>query len=149
MDTIRSPDKNSYCISAKALQLLPVLPQQLGQKFDHTIKRSKIILVLSFQQTLVDFQSFLSSDRRRFLSVLPYMGMAANLFSGEESFEQIVNILSTEGPMWNLVKTVQAVSEKTFKDFTILYMYRSQGQGQITPTILTVAKQSNYFNHTL
>ena len=27
---IHSPDKNSYCISAKAMQLLPVLPQQLG-----------------------------------------------------------------------------------------------------------------------
>ena len=27
---------------------LPVLPQQLGHKFDHTIKRSKVILVSSF-----------------------------------------------------------------------------------------------------
>ena len=35
--------------------------------------------------------------------------------------KQIVKIISTEGPMWNLVKTVQGVSEKkTFKDFTIL-----------------------------
>ena len=48
--------------------------------------------------------------------------------------------------MWNLVKTVQAVSEKkTFKDFTILYMYKAQGQGQIAPEILTVAKQFYYF----
>ena len=30
-------------------------------------------------------------------------------FSGAESFEQIVNILSTEGPIWNLVKIVQDV----------------------------------------
>ena len=59
------------------------------------------------------------------------MDMAAILFNGAEPFEQIVNILSTEGPMWNLVKTVQAVSEKkTFKDFTILYMYKAQGQSQ-------------------
>ena len=44
--------------------------------------------------------------------------MAAILFNGTEPFEQIVNILSTEGPMWNLVKIVQVVSEKkTFKDF--------------------------------
>ena len=51
------------------------------------------------------------------------MGMAAILFNGGEPFEQIVDILSTEGPMWNLVKAVQTVSEKkTFKDFTILYM---------------------------
>ena len=40
----------SYCISANAMQLLPVLPQQLGQKSDHIIKRSKIILESSFQQ---------------------------------------------------------------------------------------------------
>ena len=33
------------------------------------------------------------------------MGMAAILFSGAEPFEQIVNISSTEGLMWNLVKT--------------------------------------------
>ena len=30
--------------------VLPVLPQLLGCKFDHTIKRSKVILVSSFQQ---------------------------------------------------------------------------------------------------
>ena len=39
------------------------------------------------------------------------MGMAANLLNGAEPFQQIVNIFSTEDPMWNLVKTVQAVSE--------------------------------------
>ena len=34
---------------------------------------------------------------------------------------------STEGPMWNLVKIGQAVSEKkTFKDYEILYMYIAQ-----------------------
>ena len=56
------------------------------------------------------------------------MGMAAILFNGAEPFEQILNILSTEDPMWNLVKTIQSVSEnKTFKDFTILYMYIFQG----------------------
>ena len=64
------------------------------------------------------------------------MGMEAILLNGAEPFEQIVN-LSTEGPMWamwNLDKTVQAVSEyKTFKDFTILYKYIAQGQGQIAP----------------
>ena len=46
------------------------------------------------------------------------MSMAAILFNGAKLFEQIVNILSTEGSMWNLMKTVQAVSEKkTFKEF--------------------------------
>ena len=78
------------------------------------------------------------------------MIMAAIFFNGTEAFQQIVNILLTEGPMWNLVKTVQAVSEeKTFKDFTILYMFRVQGQGQIIPKILEAAKQFYYFNHTL
>ena len=31
------------------------------------------------------------------------MGMAAILFNGAKAFEQIVNILSTEGPIGNLV----------------------------------------------
>ena len=58
------------------------------------------------------------------LSVLPYMGMAAILFNGVEQFEQIANTLSTEGPLWNLVKIGLAVSEKrTYKDYTNLYMY--------------------------
>ena len=49
------------------------------------------------------------------------MCMVAILFNGVEPFEQI-NILFTEGPMWNLVKISQAVSEeKTFKDYIILY----------------------------
>ena len=61
------------------------------------------------------------------------MGMAAILFNGVEPFEQIVNILLTAGPVWNLVKIVWAVSEKMFKDFMILYMYIAQGQGQLTP----------------
>ena len=62
------------------------------------------------------------------------MGMTAILFNGAEPFEEIVNILSTEGPIWYLVKIVQAISEKkTFKNNIILYMYIAQGQGQITP----------------
>ena len=52
------------------------------------------------------------------------MGKAAILFNGSETFQQIVKILSTEGPMWNLVKIAQAISEKkTFKYYTILYTY--------------------------
>ena len=47
------------------------------------------------------------------------MGMAATLFSGAEPFEQVVNIPSTGGPMWNLVKIGQTVLEKMFKDFMI------------------------------
>ena len=43
---------------------------------------------------------------------LPYVGMAAILFNGMEVFEQIVNILSLEGPMWNLVKIVCGFREE-------------------------------------
>ena len=49
------------------------------------------------------------------------MGMAAILFNGTEPFEHIGNIFSTEGPMWNLMKTAQAVSEK--KTFKITQFY--------------------------
>ena len=55
------------------------------------------------------------------------MGMAAILFSGAELFDQIVNILSTEVPMWKLIKNVHEVPHKTFKDFTFLYMCIAQG----------------------
>ena len=40
------------------------------------------------------------------------MGMPAILFNGAEQFEQTDNTLSTEGPMRNLLKIGQAVSEK-------------------------------------
>ena len=60
------------------------------------------------------------------------MGMATILFNDAEPFEQSVNIPSTEGPMWNLVKIGQVVSEM-FKDFMVFYLYIAQGQGQITP----------------
>ena len=51
------------------------------------------------------------------------MGMATILFNGTGPLEQIINNLSTEGPMWYVVKITQAVSEKTFKIYTILYEY--------------------------
>ena len=61
------------------------------------------------------------------------MDMAAILFNGAETFEQIGKTLSTEGPIWNLMKIAKEVSEKkTFKNYTIQYMYIAQGQGQIT-----------------
>ena len=56
------------------------------------------------------------------------MGHGGHLVNGAEPSEQLEtdNTPSTEGPMWNLVKIGQAVSEKkTFKDYTILYMYNS------------------------
>ena len=62
------------------------------------------------------------------------MGMAVVLLNDADPFEQLLNILSTEGPMRNLVIISQTVSEKTFKNYTILYMYIAQGQEQITST---------------
>ena len=56
------------------------------------------------------------------------MGMAAILFNGAEPFAT----LSTERLMWNLVNIALVVSEKSFKNYTILYMYIAQGQWQIT-----------------
>ena len=58
------------------------------------------------------------------------MGIAAILFNDAKPFEQSVNIPSTEGRMWNLVKIGQVVLEKkTFTDFKNLYLYIVQGRG--------------------
>ena len=40
------------------------------------------------------------------------MGMEVILFIGAKSVEHIVNTISTEGPMENLVKIAQAISAK-------------------------------------
>ena len=62
------------------------------------------------------------------------MGMAAILINDAKPFEQSVNMLSVEGPMWNLVKIGQVVlGKKRFKDSMVLYLYIGQGQGKITP----------------
>ena len=58
--------------------------------------------------------------------------MVTILFNDAEQFEQFDNTPLTEGPMWNLVKIGQALSEnKIFKDYKILNMYIAKGQGQI------------------
>ena len=50
------------------------------------------------------------------------------------------------------VKIGQALSEKTFNDYIILYMYIAQGEGQVTlggqnfDKILTIIKKFYYFN---
>ena len=49
--------------------------------------------------------------------------------------------------MWNLVKTVQAVSEKkTFKDFTILYMYIAIPP---TQTVQAVSEKKTFKDFTI
>ena len=49
------------------------------------------------------------------------MDIADILFNSAEPFEQIDNTLSTEGPMCNLVKIAQLVSEKKTLKITQLY----------------------------
>ena len=79
--------------------------------------------------TKIQPQSFLSAGED-FQKFLPYMDAAAFLFSGtiwtnwQYPFDR--------RPMWILVKIAQAVSEKTFKNYTILDIYIAQWQGQIT-----------------
>ena len=102
--------------------------------------------------TKIQPQSFLSIGEKDFQVFLPYMGMAAILFNDAEPFEQSVNIPLTEGPMWNLVKIGQVVSEKkTFKDFMVLYLYIAVKQVQITPgdKTMILSKTFYYFYHTL
>ena len=68
------------------------------------------------------------------------MGSAATLFNGAESFDKIINILSTKDPIWNLVKIVQDVSPRRLKisDFILVH---SIGARADNPKILKVAKQ--------
>ena len=82
--------------------------------------------------TMIQPQRFLDSGED-FKVFSPFMGMVSILLNGMEPFEQILNILSIESPMRNQVKIVQVVSEKTFKNYTILYKYIPKEQGQITP----------------
>ena len=58
--------------------------------------------------------------------------MAAILFDGAELFEQIGNTLLTDGPMWNLLKMLKQFpsEKKTFKNYTILYMYIDRGKSR-------------------
>ena len=95
-------------------------------------------LVSSMLYTKIQPQRFLVSGEEDFEVVFFFFFTIYEegglLVKWWELFEQIGNTLSTEGPMWNLVKIAQGVSEKkTFKNYTILYMHLAQRQGQITP----------------
>ena len=72
----------------------------------------------------------LGSKEEYFKWLLPYMRIAAILFNDAEPFAQNDNTLSTEGPLWYLVKIGQAVSEKMFKDYEILYLYIARAKGR-------------------
>ena len=65
--------------------------------------------------TKIQPKSFLGSGEEDFSVFLPYMGMVHG--------GHLVQLCR------NLVKIAQAVSEKKFKNYTILYMYIAQWQG--------------------
>ena len=47
-------------------------------------------------------------------------------------FEQMLNLISTVGSTWNLVKIGQVVwEENLLNNIMILYMYTAQGEGKI------------------
>ena len=68
-------------------------------------------------------QSFLDSGDEDFKYFYHNMDMLAILFNGAEPFEQIVNTLSTEGPMWNLLKIAQAVLKEIKKLHNFIHVY--------------------------
>ena len=79
------------------------------------------------QYTKIQPESFLGSGEDDFKKILSaFMGMEAVLFCWVEPFEQVINTLSKDGSMWNLVNIAQA----TFKNDTILYMYIASGKGR-------------------
>ena len=63
------------------------------------------------------------------------MGMTAILFNGAEPSNKFSTLFRQKVPCKILWKLLKAVSEKkTFQNYTFLYMYKAQGQGQITHT---------------
>ena len=110
--TIRSPDKNSYCIFANATQHFASIATATGAQiwpYHETVKGHPSLIIWT---NLVDLDSPKLYTKIEPQSFLPYMGMAAILFSAAEPFKQTVNISSTEGPMWNLVITVMRILER-------------------------------------
>ena len=60
------------------------------------------------------------------------MGMVAILFNGVTPFKHNCHYPFNRIPHEKSGEIAQAVSEKAFKNYTILYMYIAQGHGQIT-----------------
>ena len=124
---------NSYCIICKCHATVSSIATETRTQIWRICKKFKGHSSIIIWSNLVDFespmlytkvqpQSFLISWEDC-LSVLPYMGNTAILFNGVEPFEQIVNILLTEGPMWNLVKIVQTVSEVIFRCHDFIHVH--------------------------
>ena len=82
--------------------------------------------------TKIQPQRFLGS-RVIFLSVFTIYGMVAILFKGPEPCLTNCQYPIHRKPHVKSGETDQAVVGKLFEDYTILYMYIPQWQGQITP----------------
>ena len=94
-------------------QIWPCRKKVKGQ-FTVILLTNLVDLKSSMLYTKIQLQSFLDSGEDEYSLLLCVLFYEAILFSDAELFEQIDNTLSTEGPMWNLVKIAQAVSEKTY-----------------------------------
>ena len=81
-----------------------------------------ILAVLGFEEECVVFVVvFIIIIIIIIIIISPYMGMTVN---GAWSFEQVLNPVSTTGPIWNLVEIGQLIcEEKVFNKTMILYLY--------------------------
>ena len=116
--------------------ILPVFPQQLGEKKWQCGKKVKDHPRIIIWTNLVDHaspilytkilpQSFLGSREGGFEVFLPYMDMAAILFNSAKPFDQIVSTTSREALMWNLLKVgMQFQRRRRLEIYKILYMYK-------------------------
>ena len=75
--------------------------------------------------TKIQHKRFIGSGEEVFKEILPYMDMVASCSIARNHLNKLAI------PFRQKVHA-QAVSEKTLKNYTILYMYIAQWQGQIT-----------------
>ena len=78
---------------------------------------------------MIQPQCFLGSGERDLQMFYHISAWRPSCSMNAEQFEHIINTLTTEDPMWNLVKFAHDVSEKKtkIKNSAFLYMYIAQG----------------------
>ena len=78
--------------------------------------------------TQIQPQSLFGSGEKRFLSIFTIYGHGSHLVQRCGTIWTSCLYSFNKTTIWNLVKIGQDVSEKTFKDCTIIYMYLAQGE---------------------